>query len=189
MITRLSALALALALGGGLLVGCGDDSDPEADRPSPSPSPTEQTTEASTDTPTEAVTDEPSESESRKPAKPGTRIVSRGSDFGPMLFDETGQAIYLFDVETTAEPGCYDACAEAWPPVLSKGKPVAGRGVDASLLGTTERTDGTTQVTYNDHPLYLYAHKAKDEVKCHDVFMNGGNWYVVQPGGDAAPPA
>ena len=48
--------------------------------------------------------------------------------------------------------------------------------------------DGTVQVTYNGHPLYFYAHEGKREVKCHDIFLNGGNWYVVQPGGDAAPP-
>ncbi len=106
-----------------------------------------------------------------------------------MLFDSKGQAIYLFDREPTSTPRCYDACAEAWPPVLTKGDPVPGRGgVDGSLLGTTERTDGTVQVTYNDHPLYFYAHEDRGEVRCHDVFLDGGNWYVVQPDGDAAPP-
>lgn len=105
-----------------------------------------------------------------------------------MLFDSTGQAIYLFDVETTSKPRCYGACAEAWPPVLTTGEPVAGQGVDISLLATTERSDGTVQVTYNGHPLYFYAHEGKREVKCHDVFLNGGNWYVVRPGGDPAPP-
>ena len=105
-----------------------------------------------------------------------------------MLFDGTGQAIYLFDIELTPKPRCYDACAEAWPPVLTTGDPVAGQGVEPSRLATTERPDGTAQVTYNDHPLYFYAHEGKHEVKCHDIFLNGGNWYVVQPGGDPAPP-
>jgi predicted lipoprotein with Yx(FWY)xxD motif len=105
-----------------------------------------------------------------------------------MLFDGTGQAIYLFDIETTSKPECYAACAEAWPPVLTRGPPVAGQGVKGSMLGTTNRSDGSVQVTYNDHPLYFYAHEAKHEVKCHDVFLNGGNWYVVQPDGRAAPP-
>ncbi len=105
-----------------------------------------------------------------------------------MLYDDTGQAIYLFDVETTAEPQCYGDCAVAWPPVLTDGEPVAGEGVDPALLGTSERTDGRLQVTYNDHPLYFYAHEGKGEVLCHDVFLNGGNWYVVMPNGDPAPP-
>ena len=117
----------------------------------------------------------------------GTRIVTADSEFGQMLFDSTGQAIYLFDIETTPKPTCYNACAEAWPPGLTTGDPVAGRGVERSLLATTKRSDGTVQVTYNDHPLYFYAHEGKREVKCHDIFLNGGNWYVVQPGGGPAP--
>ena len=56
-----------------------------------------------------------------------------------------------------------------------------------SLLGTTQRTDGTTQVTYDEHPLYFYAHEGKREVRCHDVFLNGGTWYAVQPDGQRAP--
>ena len=111
------------------------------------------------------------------------------SEFGTILYDGTGQAIYMFDVETTSRPPATDACAEAWPPVLTAGKPVAGAGVQASLLGTTERTDGRTQVTYNDHPLYFYAHEGKHEVECHNVFLNGGTWYAVQPDGNAAPVA
>ena len=82
----------------------------------------------------------------------------------------------------------HDECAVAWPPVVTDGEPVAGKGVDPALLGTTERADGRLQVTYNDHPLYFYAHEGKHEVLCHDVFLNGGNWYVVQPDGDPAPP-
>ena len=114
-------------------------------------------------------------------------MIAAESDFGRILFDRRGQAIYLFDVEATTEPRCYDACADAWPPVLTDGDPLAGDGVKASLLGTTRRNDGTTQVTYGGHPLYFYAHEGAREVKCHDVFLNGGNWYAVQPDGDRAP--
>jgi predicted lipoprotein with Yx(FWY)xxD motif len=71
--------------------------------------------------------------------------------------------------------------------VLAVGDPVAGAGLEASRLGTTERSDGTKQVTYGGHPLYYYAHEGPGEVKCHDVPMNGGNWYVVQPEGERAP--
>ena len=117
----------------------------------------------------------------------GASIVAATSRYGSILFDGTGQAIYLFDVETSSTPSCYDACASAWPPVLTDAEPVAGAGVQAGLLGTTRRTDGSVQVTYRGHPLYFYAHEAKHEVKCHDVFMNGGNWYVVRPDGMPAP--
>lgn len=176
-----------------LLAACGDDAEPDADDPTSAPSSVETPTSsrAPEQTPTRTATpnetSEPTKASS-PPAADGTRIVVGDSEFGPMLFDDTGQAIYLFDVETTAEAQCYDDCAVAWPPVFTEGAPVAGAGVDRSLLGTTERSDGRLQVTYNDHPLYFYAHEGKHEVLCHDVFLNGGNWYVVQPGGDAAPP-
>jgi predicted lipoprotein with Yx(FWY)xxD motif len=184
MLTRRCAAALLLTV----LAGCGDDADPDADQPASTPSVTVGTTDEPADSTTDEPNAEPTSPKTPEPIEPGTRIVASDSEFGSMLFDTTGQAIYLFDVETTSEPRCYDECAAAWPPVLTSGDPVAGRGVDGSVLATTERADGTVQVTYNDHPLYFYAHEGKREVKCHDVFLNGGNWYVVQPGGDAAPP-
>ncbi|MFC7724255.1 hypothetical protein ACFQW6_04000 [Nocardioides sp. GCM10028917] len=176
MLTRLCAATLALAL----LTACGDDAGSTSDRTASPSSPADRGTEPSTAT-------EPAPSTTAEPTRRGTRIVTDDSEFGTMLFDGTGQAIYLFDVEATSIPKCYDACADAWPPVLTTGNPVAGPGVDTSMLATTRRTDGTWQVTYNDHPLYYYAHEAEREVKCHDVFLNGGNWYVVQPDGDPAP--
>ena len=153
-----------------VLAACGDD-----------PSPGAKATTAPTTT-TAATPSEPAS----PTAEPGTEIVVAGSAFGPMLFDTRKQAIYLFDIETTDEPKCYGDCAEAWPPVLTDGEPAAGDSVQKSLLGTTKRTDGTTQVTYGGHPLYFYAHEGPGEVKCHDVFLNGGNWYVVKPTGERA---
>lgn len=195
MVTRFCAATLLLTL----LVACGDDAASTSDQPAPTsaapPSPTKSATSTTTPTTSEpaatasaSASAKPEVTKPTKPSKPGKRIVQGASDFGPMLFDGTGQAIYLFDVETSSQPACYDACAAAWPPVLTQGKPVAGTGIDGSLLSTTRRADGSTQVTYNDHPLYFYAHEAQGEVKCHDIFLNGGNWYVVRPGGEAAPP-
>lgn len=184
MLTRWCAAVLLL----GLLTACGDDSTKDADAPAPTPSSTVDATPTPTPAPSGSPADEPTPSPTPEPAERGTRIVVADSEFGPMLFDSTGQAIYLFDVETTPEPECYDDCAEAWPPVLTTADPVGGKGVEGSLLATVERADGTLQVTYDDHPLYFYAHEGKGEVKCHDVFLNGGNWYVVQPDGDPAPP-
>ena len=120
-------------------------------------------------------------------AAEGIALKSAGSEFGPMLFDASGQAIYLFDKETTDRPECYDACAKAWPPVLTESAPRAQGEVAPALLGTTERSDGTTQVTYGGHPLYFYAHEAQNEVKCHNVRGFGGLWLVVTPTGNAAP--
>lgn len=117
----------------------------------------------------------------------GTVVTTNDSEFGEMLFDERGQAIYLFDRETTSEPECYDACAAAWPPVLTDGAPRAAGDAEEGLLGTTERTDGSTQVTYADKPLYFYADEDPGEVKCHNVDEYGGLWLVITPGGEAAP--
>ena len=132
------------------------------------------------------------ETESAGPAdgssSPGARIIVADSQYGPMLYDKTGQAIYLFDLEEgRPKPRCYQACAAAWPPVLTDGPPVAASGVRPALLGTTQRRDGSTQVTYNGHPLYFYAHEGPYEVLCHDIDEFGGTWLVVQPDGAPAP--
>lgn len=146
----------------------------------PAPEPSEALTTAPTN---QSPTPEPEDE-----VADGTVITSGDSQFGEMLFDTNDQAIYMFDVEQTSTPECYDDCAIAWPPVLTDGTPQADGNLDPDLLGTTERSDGSIQVTYNDHPLYYYAHEAPGEVKCHNVDLNGGLWYVVQPDGDPAPP-
>jgi predicted lipoprotein with Yx(FWY)xxD motif len=120
-------------------------------------------------------------------AAPGTEVELAESQFGPILFDGSGQAIYLFDEETSTKPDCYGDCAAAWPPVLTEGEPVAGAGADAKLLGTTKREDGSTQLTYGGHPLYYYAHEGPGEVLCHGVDEFGGLWLVVDGAGEALP--
>jgi predicted lipoprotein with Yx(FWY)xxD motif len=116
----------------------------------------------------------------------GTEIVATQSgEFGSILFDSEQQAIYLFDKESSETSECYGACAEAWPPVLTQGDPRAGEGLDAKLLGTTKRDDGSTQVTYGGHPLYYYVDDPPGQVLCHNVEEFGGLWLVVEPGGDA----
>lgn len=104
-----------------------------------------------------------------------------------MLFDRSGQAIYLFEKESGPRAACYGACAAAWPPVLTDGRPRAVGDVRQRLLGTTTRRDGSRQVTYGGHPLYYYAHEDKGEVLCHDVEQFGALWLVVRPDGGPAP--
>jgi predicted lipoprotein with Yx(FWY)xxD motif len=116
--------------------------------------------------------------------KAGTTVVLGDSEFGPMLFDSKDQAIYVFERDPKGESACYGECAAAWPPVLTKGEPKAADGVDASLLGTAERRDGKLQLTYAGRPLYFYAHERPGEVKCHNVDLNGGLWWVVGPNGE-----
>jgi len=116
----------------------------------------------------------------------GTRITTDDSQFGTMLFNRKRQAIYLFDKEKTKKARCYGACAKAWPPVLTKGRPTAGGHVKRRLLGTTKRRNGDRQVTYAGQPLYYYAHEGPGQVFCHNVNQFGGLWLVVHPDGEAA---
>lgn len=113
----------------------------------------------------------------------GTVITTGDSEFGTMLFNDKRQAIYIWEVEESTKAECYGDCAVAWPPVLTDGAPRATGGVRNDLLGTTTRTDGSVQVTYNGHPLYYYAHEEAGEVECHNVRTHGGLWWVIQPNG------
>ncbi len=117
----------------------------------------------------------------------GTKISARGSEFGQMLWGPKRQAVYVFQRDGRKRSRCYGKCAEAWPPVFTKGKPRAGRGVKESLLGTTRRRGGRRQVTYAGRPLYYYAHEGAGEVLCHNVRLNGGLWWVVGPSGKRRP--
>jgi predicted lipoprotein with Yx(FWY)xxD motif len=64
--------------------------------------------------------------------------------------------LYMYDPDTGGTPTCYDACAKAWPPLVTTGDPTATGEANAALLKTVARTDGTTQVVYGDWPLYYW---------------------------------
>lgn len=116
----------------------------------------------------------------------GTKLKLVDSEYGEVIANGKGEALYLFDRERRGRSECYGACAEAWPPVLTKGKPRAAAGADPSLLGTTKRRNGKLQVTYAGQPLYYYVGDSPGTILCHDVDEFGGTWLVVQPNGEAA---
>jgi predicted lipoprotein with Yx(FWY)xxD motif len=118
-------------------------------------------------------------------ATPVTRVKAVGSRYGTILADGRGQAFYVFGRERTRRSECYGACAAAWPPALAKGRPVAGKGARASLIGTTRRRDGRRQVTYRGRPLYYYVADTPGRVLCQNVREFGGLWQVVRPDGIA----
>jgi predicted lipoprotein with Yx(FWY)xxD motif len=120
-------------------------------------------------------------------AREGTKITVRGSDFGRMLWAPGRQAVYMFEEDDRDKSRCYGRCARAWPPVLAKGRPAAGRGADPDLLGATRRRNGDRQVTYAGRPLYTYAHEGRGQVLCHDVELNGGYWWVLDAEGEPRP--
>lgn len=103
---------------------------------------------------------------------------------GQALVAGNGRALYLFEADKNGTSACSGACAQAWPPATVSGTPKAGTGVKQSLLGTIHRSDGTTQVTYNGHPLYFFAgDTAAGSAHGQDLNQFGAKWYVVNASG------
>lgn len=111
------------------------------------------------------------------------------ADAGAYLTDGDGRALYLLEGEPENEPTCADACADAWPPYVMTGTLSATPGtgpVDAAMVGTIERADGRTQLTYGGHALYYYAgDTGPGEASGQDVTDEWGEWYLVTPEGAA----
>ena len=154
---RLAIVLLAVVL----LSACSEDTEPTVTPTSPAAT---QTTSSPT------PTTEPS-------------IAVASSSLGDIVVDGQGRTLYLFMRDTGGTSSCTGGCATTWPPHVVTGTPQAGEGVNASLLATTSRDDGSTQVTYNGHPLYRFANDtAPGDTKGQGI---GGNWFVVSPAGEA----
>ena len=118
------------------------------------------------------------------PTQPAT-VKTRSVSLGKILVNGSSQTLYLFEKDKNGKSACPGTCATNWPPLLTKGKPKASGGVKVSLLGTTKRSDGTTQVTYNKHPLYRFKGDANKvgATKGQDLNAFGAKWYVVGTNG------
>jgi predicted lipoprotein with Yx(FWY)xxD motif len=180
------AFCLALAVS---IAGCAGDQPEQQEGEAPAA----QTTTSGNESEDEAAMDKSAAAMARRPVgEAGLRvpaekaqIVAGDSDFGRVLFDANGQVVYVFEMDAPDKSNCTSAqCVKAWPPVLTEEQPSAGEGVDAELLRTIRRRDGMLQVTYNGRPLYFYEHEGPKEVKCHNVNLNGGLWWVVTPSGE-----
>jgi predicted lipoprotein with Yx(FWY)xxD motif len=113
-------------------------------------------------------------------------VAATSSNRGMILVDGSGRTLYLFAKDQPDQSACSGACATAWPIDQSSGTPKAGSGVKASLLGTIRRADGTTQVTYDHHPLYYYAgDSGAGQQNGQAINAFGAAWYVVAPTGEA----
>jgi predicted lipoprotein with Yx(FWY)xxD motif len=100
------------------------------------------------------------------------------SPWGAILTDQAGRTLYGFTPDRNGTSTCADSnCVASWPPLTSRSAVTAGSGVSASLLGSTARTEGTTQATFGQWPLYYYAGDAKPG----DTDGQGvdGKWFVV----------
>ncbi|HEX4525971.1 MAG TPA: hypothetical protein VH108_04450 [Gaiellaceae bacterium] len=117
-------------------------------------------------------------------ATSGTKVAIGNSRLGRILVDSKGITLYDFPPDKGTVSVCYSACAAIWPPLITKGKPVAGPGVRASLLGTTKRKDGKLEVTYNGHPLYYFVSDRKPgQTTGQGLNQFGGPWWVLSPAG------
>ena len=114
----------------------------------------------------------------------GARVHIANSPLGRILVDSKGITLYDFVQDKGTTSVCYGACAALWPPLLTHGKPVAGPGVRASLLGTTKRKDGKLEVTYGGHPLYyIVTDRKPGQTTGQGVNQFGGPWWVLSPAG------
>jgi predicted lipoprotein with Yx(FWY)xxD motif len=115
--------------------------------------------------------------------------VGEATGVGKVLVDENGMTLYYFekDVKGSGKSTCSGACASAWPPLLTGGEPEGMSGVQASMLGTIERSDGTMQATYAGWPLYTFVEDTKPgEDNGTDSKAFGASWYPLHPDGHKA---
>jgi predicted lipoprotein with Yx(FWY)xxD motif len=162
-----------------LLAACSSDDDGGGD-----------TGATGANSPTETESSSPPASESPTTGGGGsgggeTEVEAEDSPLGTILTDADGNTLYVFFADTDGSSTCYDDCATSWPAFVTSGELKAGGGgdIDESLLGTTARDDGTTQVTFNDQPLYYFSgDAAPGDTNGQAV---GDVWYVVAPSGDA----
>ena len=163
---RVTAIALGATAVAALAAGCGSAGTTSSSSTTPSPP-------ASSSAPAPAT------------ASGVATVKTASSGMGQILTDGSGHTLYLFKADTGTTSNCNGACAKAWPPLTTTGKP-AENGLNAALVGTTVRSDHTTEVTYNGHPLYTFADDTQPgQTNGQGVNAFGGAWYVVNPSGNA----
>lgn len=111
----------------------------------------------------------------------GTIGATEIEGLGKILVDSEGMTVYEYTPDKGTMSTCYGECEAFWPPVVAEGKPTAGEGAQASDLGTTKRKDGTTQVTYNGHPLYTFANDTAPGEANGNEFE--GIWFTLNEAG------
>jgi predicted lipoprotein with Yx(FWY)xxD motif len=123
------------------------------------------------------------------PVATSTRVAAatvgvRQTSLGRVIVDSKGRTLYLFEKDTSRRSACSGQCAQFWPPLLTHGAPVARAGAKQSLLGRIKRADGSRQVTYAGHPLYLYVGDTKPgQTNGEGSQEFGAGWDVLSPSG------
>jgi predicted lipoprotein with Yx(FWY)xxD motif len=125
-------------------------------------------------------------SQQSMPQTTSGKVSTARTSLGTVLVDSHGRTLYLFKADKGTESACSGACASAWPPLRVIGKPTVGDGATASKLGTTQRSDGKPEVTYNGHPLYTYIGDSKPgDVNGQGLTAFGGAWFALSPSGSS----
>jgi predicted lipoprotein with Yx(FWY)xxD motif len=117
---------------------------------------------------------------------PTGTVDMASTGLGDILVNSGGRTLYLFEKDTGTSSTCSGNCAIDWPPLTASADPTVGNGVNAAKVGTTTRSDGTKQVTYNGHPLYFFKGDARSgDTNGQAVDAYGALWYVVSPAGNS----
>src|SRR5262245_46136632 len=118
---------------------------------------------------------------------PKGAVVKVGpSGLGRILVDAHGRTLYVWTHDSSSRSTCYGACARAWPPLVTRGKPRAVLGARSGLLGTSRRRDGRRQVTYRGHPIYRFAQDTRPgQTGGAGLTAFGGRWDPVSAAGIA----
>jgi predicted lipoprotein with Yx(FWY)xxD motif len=110
-------------------------------------------------------------------AAPGGALTTTTVNGATVLANAKGFTLYSFAPDTATTSDCNGSCASYWPPVT--GTPAAGPGVTGKLA-TIKRADGSTQATYNGHPLYTYVGDTRPgQANGNNLNLNGGLWHEV----------
>ena len=122
-----------------------------------------------------------------KAARKATKVSLRRTTLGKVLVDTRGRTLYMFMKDARRKSRCGAACASAWPPATTNGRPRAGAGVRARRLGSIRRSDGTRQVTYFGHPLYRFiGDGGPGDTNGQGLKEFGARWYAVKAAGTRA---
>lgn len=112
-------------------------------------------------------------------------LTTQRSPVGALLATGNGSTVYDFGPDSPTHSACQNVgCVYQWPPLIVTGTVLVGPGVNRSLLGTVKRPNGSSQLSYNGHPLYTYIRDAEPGmVTGQAIDQDGGPWYVLSPAG------